>query len=136
MEKKTILIADDNAIVRKAWSFVLNKDPRFSVIAECDNGEDAVEQAKKLLPDLVIIDINLPKMTGIEATKLIHEYAPDTRILGVSMHAEPAYFQQMMKNGALGYLTKTSPISEMFNAISEILKGNQYLCNEVKSITP
>jgi two-component system invasion response regulator UvrY len=75
-------------------------------------------------------------MTGIEATKQIHEYAPDTRILGVSMHAEPSYSQQMLENGAMGYLTKTSPISEMFNAISEILNGNQYLCNEVKSIAP
>jgi two-component system invasion response regulator UvrY len=136
MEKKTILIADDNAIVRKAWSFVLNKDPRFSVIAECDNGEDAVEQAKKLIPNIVIIDINLPKMTGIEATKKIHENAPDTRILGVSMHAEPVYSQQMLENGAMGYLTKTSPIAEMFQAISEIIKGNQYLCNEVKKVTP
>lgn len=136
MEKKTILLADDNAIVRKAWSFVLNKDPRFSIIAECDNGEEAVELAKQLQPDIVIIDINLPKINGIEATKQIHEYVPDSRILGVSMHAEPSYSQQMLENGAMGYLTKTSPINEMFIAISEILMGNQYICKEVKSTIP
>jgi DNA-binding NarL/FixJ family response regulator len=133
MDKKTIILADDNAVVRKAWSFVLNKDPRLSIIAECDNGEEAVELAKKLHPDIIIIDINLPKLNGIEATKKINEYAQGSRILGVSMHADPSYSRQMLENGAMGYLTKTSPISEMFIAISEILKGNTYICNEIKN---
>ena len=83
MEKITILIADDHTLVRETWSFILNTDPRFKVIAESGSGEDAVELAKQLRPNIVIMDINLPGMNGIEATQLIRKYSPGSRILGV-----------------------------------------------------
>ena len=85
MEKITILIADDHTLVRETWSFILNTDPRFNVVAESGSGEEAVELAKKLRPNIVIMDINLPGINGIEATQQIRKFSPGSRILGVSL---------------------------------------------------
>lgn len=134
MEKITILIADDHTLVRETWSFILNTDERFSVIAESGNGEDAVELAKQLRPNIVIMDINLPGMNGIEATQLIRKYSPASRILGVSLHTQPTYARKMIQKGAMGYVTKNSSREEMFKAIIEIHEGRRYICEEIKNI--
>jgi DNA-binding NarL/FixJ family response regulator len=134
MEKITILIADDHTLVRETWSFILNTDPRFKVIAESGSGEDAVEMAKQLRPQIVIMDINLPGMNGIEATQLIRKYSPGSRILGVSLHTQPTYARKMIQKGAMGYVTKNSSREEMFKAIMEIQAGRKYICEEIKNI--
>ena len=134
MEKITILIADDHTLVRETWSFILNNDPRFKVVAECGSGEEAVEKAKNLRPNIVIMDINLPGMNGIETTPLVRKYSPASKILGVSLHTQPAYAKKMMQAGALGYVTKNSGREEMFKAIIEIWEGRKYICNEIKNI--
>lgn len=134
MEKITILIADDHTLVRETWSFILNTDERFKVIAECGSGEDAVEQAKQLRPNIVIMDINLPGMNGIEATQLIRKYSPASRILGVSLHTQPTYARKMIQKGAMGYVTKNSSREEMFKAIVEVQAGRRYICDEIKNI--
>lgn len=134
MGKITILIADDHTLVRETWSFILNTDERFSVVAESGNGEDAVERAKQLRPDVVIMDINLPGMNGIEATQLIRKYSPASRILGVSLHTQPTYARKMIQKGAMGYVTKNSSREEMFKAIIEIQAGRRYICDEIKNI--
>jgi DNA-binding NarL/FixJ family response regulator len=134
MEKITILIADDHTLVRETWSFILNTDERFTVIAESGNGEEAVELAKQLRPNIVIMDINLPGMNGIEATQLIRKYSPASRILGVSLHTQPTYARKMIQKGAMGYVTKNSSREEMFKAITEIQAGRRYICEEIKNI--
>lgn len=134
MEKITILIADDHTLVRETWSFILNTDDRFQVIAECGSGEEAVEQAKQLRPNIVIMDINLPGMNGIEATQLIRKFSPASRILGVSLHTQPTYARKMIQKGAMGYVTKNSSREEMFKAITEIQAGRRYICEEIKNI--
>lgn len=134
MDKISILIADDHTLVRETWSFILNTDPRFSVIAESGSGEEAVELAKKLRPNIVIMDINLPGMNGIEATQQIRKYSPGSRILGVSLHTQPTYARKMMQKGAMGYVTKNSSREEMFKAIMEIQSGKKYICDEIKNI--
>lgn len=134
MEKITILIADDHTLVRETWSYILNSDPRFSVIAESGSGEEAIEISKKVRPKVVIMDINLPGMNGIEATELIRKFSPGTKILGVSLHTQPAYARKMMKKGASGYVTKNSSREEMFTAIVEIQNDRKYICNEIKNI--
>jgi len=134
MEKITILIADDHTLVRETWSFILNTDERFQVIAECGSGEEAVELAKQLRPDVVIMDINLPGMNGIEATSLIRKFSPASRILGVSLHTQPTYARKMIQKGAMGYVTKNSSREEMFKAIIEIQAGRRYICDEIKNI--
>jgi DNA-binding NarL/FixJ family response regulator len=134
MDKITILIADDHTLVRETWSFILNTDSRFKVVAECGSGEEAVEKAKELRPDVVIMDINLPGMNGIEATQLIRKFSPGTKILGVSLHTQPTYARKMIQKGAMGYVTKNSSREEMFKAIMEIIDGKKYICEEIKNI--
>lgn len=134
MDKITIIIADDHKLIRETWSFILNNDERFEVIAECSNGEEAVEMAKKLRPKILLMDINMTPLNGIEATQLVRKYSPATKIIGVSMHSQPAYVKKMLKIGASGYVTKNSPKDEMITAILEVMKGNRYICEEVKNI--
>lgn len=134
MDKITILIADDHTLVRETWSFILNTDPRFTVVAESGSGEEAVELAKKLRPNIVIMDINLPGINGIEATQQIRKFSPGSRILGVSLHTQPTYARKMMQKGAMGYVTKNSSREEMFKAILEIQGGKKYICDEIKNI--
>jgi DNA-binding NarL/FixJ family response regulator len=134
MEKITILIADDHTLVRETWSFILNTDERFQVIAESGSGEEAVELAKQLRPNIVIMDINLPGMNGIEATQQIRKYSPASRILGVSLHTQPTYARKMIQKGAMGYVTKNSSREEMFKAIMEVQAGRRYICDEIKNI--
>jgi DNA-binding NarL/FixJ family response regulator len=134
MEKVSILIVDDHTLVRETWSFILNTDERFKVIAESGSGEEAVELAKQLRPNIVIMDINLPGMNGIEATQLIRKFSPASRILGVSLHTQPTYARKMIQKGAMGYVTKNSSREEMFKAITEIQSGRRYICDEIKNI--
>jgi two-component system invasion response regulator UvrY len=132
MEKIKILIADDHTLVRETWSFILSSDPRFDVIGECGTGEEAIELAKNLRPDVVIMDINLPGMNGIEATPLIRKFSPGSKVLAVSLHTQPAYARQIIQKGAMGYVTKNSPREEMFRAIVEVKNGRKYICDQIK----
>ena len=134
MEKITILIADDHMLIRDTWSSILNSDPRFQVISRCSNGEEAIKEAQKLRPKVVLVDINMTPVSGIEATQQIRKFSPASKIIGVSMHSQPAYVKKLLKLGAHGYVTKNSPQQEMFEAIEEVMKGNRYICSEVKTI--
>ncbi|WP_407524678.1 response regulator transcription factor [Lacibacter sp. MH-610] len=134
MEKITILIADDHKLIRETWSFILNSDPRFQVIAQCSNGEEAISLAQQMRPKVVLLDINMTPVSGIEATEQIRKYSPASKIIGVSMHSQPAYVKKLLKLGAHGYVTKNSPQQEMFEAIVEVSKGNRFICSEVKTI--
>jgi DNA-binding NarL/FixJ family response regulator len=134
MEKSTILIVDDHTLIREVWSFILNEDPAFDVIAECSTAEEALELAPALRPQIIILDINLPGMSGLDAATRLRQLTPCSKILGVSMHTQPAYVQRMMKNGAMGYITKNSPSHEMFHALKEIQGGRTYICKEIKDI--
>jgi DNA-binding NarL/FixJ family response regulator len=134
MEKITILIADDHKLVRETWSLLLNADPRFKVIGEVGDGETAVEMCRVLCPEIVIMDICLQGMSGIDATAHIHAYSPECKILGVSLYTQPSYARKMLQVGAMGYLTKNSPGKEMFTALIEIWHGKKYICEEIKMI--
>ncbi|MFN9711164.1 MAG: response regulator [Bacteroidota bacterium] len=134
MEKITILIADDHKLIRETWSFILNSDPRFQVVSQCSNGEEAIAESQKLRPKVALLDINMTPISGLEATQQIRKYSPATKIIGVSMHSQPAYVKKLLKLGAHGYVTKNSPQNEMFEAIVEVNKGGRYICSEVKTI--
>lgn len=134
MEKITILIVDDHTLIRETWSLILNSNPAFSVVGEAGSAEDGIELARSLQPEVVIMDINLPGINGIEATKIIREISPASRVLGVSLHTQPTYARMMMKEGALGYVTKNSSREEMFTAIGEVVRGKNYICQEIKNI--
>jgi DNA-binding NarL/FixJ family response regulator len=134
MEKITILIVDDHTLLRETWTLVLNADPRFQVVGSAGSGENAVELARILCPQVVIMDIALQGMDGIAATREIHAYAPSCRILGVSLHTQPAYARKMLQMGAMGYITKNSSSKEMIRAILEICNGTKYICDEIKNV--
>lgn len=126
-----IIIVDDHFHVREAWSWVLNQAPGIRVIAQCANGQEAIEAARKWLPDVILMDINMEPVNGIEATKRIRQFDANIKIIGVSVQAERSYVNEMLRNGANGYVTKNSSSTEMIMAIDEVLAGKTYLCDEI-----
>ncbi len=133
MDKINVLIADDHKLIRETWSYILNSDERFQVIAECGDSEQAVEMAKQKRPHIVLMDINMTPISGFEATEKIRKVAPASRVIGVSMHSQPAYAKKMLQIGARGYVTKNSSKEEMIKAILEVHSGNKYICDEIKN---
>lgn len=134
MNKITIIIVDDHRLVRETWSYILNSDPRFNVIGECESGEDAVSVIPQTNPDIVIMDINLPGISGIDAAEQIIQSGCKSKILGVSLHSDPNYARKMLQKGAMGYVTKNSAREEMFEAIIKIQSGGKFVCEEIKTI--
>jgi DNA-binding NarL/FixJ family response regulator len=133
MEKINVLIADDHKLIRETWSYILNSDSRFQVIAECGDSEQAVEVTKQKRPHIVLMDINILPISGFEATERIKKVSPDTKVIGVSMHSQPAYAKKMLQIGARGYVTKNSSKEEMIKAILEVNEGSKYICDEIKN---
>jgi len=129
-----IFIVDDHTLLRQAWKMALTSDTSFTVVGEAGNGEDAVEMVPKLKPDVVTMDINLPGINGIEATKQVKKMLPGVKVLGISLHNQPSYARKMIQAGAMGYVTKNSSKEEMFKAITEIHQGRKYICQEIKNI--
>lgn len=134
MEQITILIADDHMLLRESWAVLFTSDPRFKVVGLCGTGEEAVARAKDLRPHVVTMDINMPGINGFEATTQIRKFSPGSKVLGVSLHTQPAYARKMIQSGAMGYVTKNSSQEEMFKAITEIHSNRKYICDEIKNI--
>jgi DNA-binding NarL/FixJ family response regulator len=134
MKKVSIMIVDDHTLIRETWSFLLGKNENFEVVAECGEGERAIELARDKRPDIVLLDINMAPMSGFDVLKMIRKYSPGSKIIGVSMHSQPAYAKKMLRLGAKGYVTKNSPRQEMLEAISEVSNNQVYICQEVKNI--
>src|SRR5260221_12797256 len=134
MSKINILIADDHKLIRETWSYILNSDARFQVIAEGGDAQEAVELAKTKRPHVVLMDINMTTFSGLEATQRIRKISPGSKVIGVSMHSQPAYAKKMLQMGARGYVTKNSSKEEMIKAILEVNHGNKYICDEIKNI--
>jgi len=132
IEKISLLIADDHALVRESWGAVLNSHPEFTVIAQCSTAEEAVETTKRLKPQVVIMDINLPEMNGVEATKQIIDSSCGSKVIGFSTHSQKSYARKMVQAGASGYVTKNSSREELFKAIEEVAAGRKYICKEMK----
>src|SRR5882724_3096391 len=133
-EMISILIADDHKLIRETWTYILNRDSRFKVIGSCSNSEDAVKMSEEKHPNVVLMDINMIPFSGIEATRQIREVSPESRVIGVTMHSQPAYAKKMMQFGASGYVTKNSSREEMVTAIIEVSKGNKFVCEEMKDL--
>ncbi len=134
MKKITIVIVDDHRLVRETWSFILNSDPRFKVIGDCASGEEALIKVPRLNPDVVIMDINLPGINGIEATEILTKSNCPSKILAVSLHTQPKYALKMLEAGALGYVTKNSAKEEMYKAVTEAVAGNIFICDEIREV--
>ncbi len=126
------MLVDDHRLIRETWSMVLNSEQAFQVLANAGSGEEAIEMATQHRPNIVLMDINMGELNGFDATKAIRKFSPDSKIIGVSMHAIPAYAKRLMQAGAVGYVTKNSPMQELIKAIKEVQNGNTYICNEMR----
>jgi len=131
-----LIIVDDHFHVREAWSWVLGQVPGIKVIAQCANGQEAVDSATRLQPDLMLMDVNMSPMDGIEATRTIRGLYPHIKIIGISVQAERTYVHEMLRSGASGYVTKNSSSQEMIIAIDEVMAGKTYICEEVGHLRP
>jgi two-component system invasion response regulator UvrY len=133
MNKKVrIVIADDHLLIAETWATLINMDPDFEVVKVFDNTQSLIEEISELKPDIAILDININPFSGIEATKMIRRLAPGTKIIGVSMHNQPSFAKKMMRNGAMGYVTKSSNKNEMYEAIRAVMKGEKFICAEIQ----
>lgn len=133
MKYISFVIVDDHKLVREMWRAILATDNRFNIVGESGDFEVAIELIKNTRPDVVFLDINLPPYTGMDAVPIIRKYSPGTAIIVVTMHCKMAYAKKMFQLGVKGYVTKNSSSDEVFIAIDEVLKGNKYLCNEVRN---
>ena len=118
-----VLIADDHAIVRQGLVTLLEKMDNMQVVGEAENGEKIIELTHQLIPDLVIIDITMPKLNGIEATKQIKAACPEAAILMVSAYGYESYLLASLQAGASGYVLKSSPLRELVNAVRSVHGG-------------
>lgn len=133
MNKKIrIVIADDHLLIAETWATLINMDPDFEVVKVFDNTQSLIEEISELKPDIAILDININPFSGIEATKMIRRLAPGTKIIGVSMHNQPSFAKKMMRNGAMGYVTKSSNKNEMYEAIRAVMRGEKFICAEIQ----
>jgi DNA-binding NarL/FixJ family response regulator len=126
-DKVTIIIADDHRIFRKGLKSLLSEKEQIQVMAEADDGDEALEMARKYKPKIVIMDIGMPKMDGIEATRQIRERLPETEVIILSMHAKKAYIDQVLQAGAKGYVLKDSDEENLIAAINTVYNGGFYL---------
>lgn len=127
-----IILVDDHKAVRKSWKALLENNPQFRVVADCDNGESAISEAVEHHPDIMLVDINMSPLNGFMVTEKVLEKVPSIKIIGLSVNNQPKYADKMISLGARGYLTKTSPLEEINNGITEVQNGNLYICEEVK----
>ncbi|HEV7300652.1 MAG TPA: response regulator transcription factor [Tepidisphaeraceae bacterium] len=134
MSDVKILIADDHQIVRQGLRSMLAGHPGFDVIAETDNGRSAVRLARDLNPDVTIMDITMPDLNGVEATRQIHADNPDARVIGLSMHAERQFVMEMLGASAKGYLLKNGPFDELVAAIEAAVAGEIYVSPKVTGV--
>jgi DNA-binding NarL/FixJ family response regulator len=124
-----ILLADDHALVREGLKSLLRDSGEdWQVAGEASSGREALEMTRELKPDLVIMDVAMPDLNGIDATRLIKDERPETRVLGLSMHSDRTFVSEMLKAGASGYLLKDCVFAELSSAIQLIMKGELYIC--------
>lgn len=125
-----IAIVDDHQIVRDGIKILIEDEPGFEVSFEAENGKQAAELSKKHSPDLIIMDITMPKMNGIEATGIIKKEQPDVKILALTMLSEDQHIKKMIKAGASGYILKSSGREELIKAINTIIGGKHYFSDD------
>jgi DNA-binding NarL/FixJ family response regulator len=130
MEIVGIIIADDHIIFRKGLRIVLNEIPFIKVIAEASNGNELLNIMRKNTSDIILMDINMPGMNGIEATQKIKEKYPDVEVIALTMHEEIGYFNKMIEAGAKGFLLKKTSKEELEAAIKSVFNGDTYFSEE------
>ena len=127
----TILLVDDHAVVRNGFRHILAAEWDFNVIGEASNGREAVDMAERLKPDVIVMDVTMPELNGIEATRRIVKDSPKTRVLALSMHKDSVYVREILRAGARGYLLKDSSQQDFLAAVRAVAQGKGWLSPEV-----
>ena len=127
-----ILIADDHGIVRGGLKLLIERQPDMEVVAEAEDGVDAFEQALQTKPDLCVMDVSMPRMTGLQAARQIRAHLPATQVLALSMHDDERYVFDALKAGASGYVLKREVDQALLNAIRAVHRGDAFLTNAVE----
>lgn len=125
--KIRILLADDHAVVRQGFSALLRAQPDMEVVGEAANGREAIERAKELQPDVVVMDVAMPELNGIEATRRLQDEAPRSRVLALSMHKDSVYVREILRAGARGYLLKDAIDTDLIAAVRAVARGDGYI---------
>ena len=126
-QKIRILLADDHAVVRQGFRMILGSQPDMEIVGEAGNGREAVELAVSLTPDVAVMDVAMPELNGIEATRRIATGSPRTRVLALSMHKDSVYVREVLRAGARGYLLKDSDDEDLLRAIRAVSRGEAFL---------
>ncbi len=126
-----LLLADDHDLVREGMRAMLSKEPDLEVVGEAENGREAVELCRRLRPDLVLMDVRMPQMDGLEATREIKREHPRTIVLMVTTHENPDYMLEAIKAGAAGYILKDATKQRLMNAVRRVLQGESPLNQEL-----
>lgn len=126
-KRTTVLLVDDHAVVRQGFRMILSAEPDFEVVGEAANGREAIAQALLLYPDIVLMDVSMPELNGIEATRRIVNISPRTRILALSMHRDSVYVREILRAGASGYLLKEAGDQDLLAAVRAVAQGQGYL---------
>ena len=126
-----ILLADDHDMMREGLKSLLHDEEGLQVVGEADNGKKTVELASKTRPNVVVMDVAMPDLNGIEATRQIVKANPNTRILGLSGHANKQFVREMLTAGASGYVLKKRAYEELVSAIREVMQGKKYLSPDI-----
>ena len=128
-----IFLADDHTIVREGLAKLLEGEANLQVVGEAENGREAVGKVEELKPDIVLMDIAMPMLNGIEATRQIRKICPETKIIILSMHSHERYISELFRLGASGYLLKSAAGTDIINAIQASLKGETYLSPSISN---
>jgi two-component system response regulator NreC len=126
-----IILADDHKIIRDGLRSLISSEENMEIVAEAENGRDAVELARQHSPEIVVMDINMPDLNGIDATRLILEENPSIKVLALSVHSTSRFVKEMLKAGVSGYLVKQCAYEELATAINAVLEGRAYLSSQI-----
>jgi DNA-binding NarL/FixJ family response regulator len=127
-----IIIVDDHKLARECLGQLLGFDARFTIIKSCDNGHDAIQEARQLHPDIMLVDVNMEPLNGFDVVKGVMETHPTTKIIGISVNNLAAYAIRMMELGAKGFITKGTTFDEITHGIMEVHNGNQYVSRDLR----
>lgn len=134
MNRINIVLADDHVLVRKGIKSMLELDTEIKVVGEAGNGQEALNISRELKPDILVLDIRMPEMTGLEAAAQLSEFAPDTRAVILSMHDSEEYVVQALQAGAFGYLLKDTDKEEFIRALKQVHGGHKYFSGAVSHV--
>jgi DNA-binding NarL/FixJ family response regulator len=134
MKKLRVLLADDHIVMRAGLRALLDRQPNLEVVGECENGRETVELTGSLEPDVVVMDVGMPTLNGIEATKTILNRHSNTAVVILSMHADESYVMRALKAGARGYLLKDSAAADLIGAIQAVSQGKSFFSPKVSRI--